>query len=198
MSNSKPIQDKIQDVFVACSNRSGETTGGTCDLQGVVSVFWAAMNNSLSLVDISGVFAMAGSKSHIDSNLFYEFFSGVARVKYPTGLDFREKMLEDIANAKSIRLSLDNPSFLKAIDKNTVKVLLRFDLPLRRCFSSFAGHSVNVGAGLTWEEVKKMSVGMEVDGFIAFASSHSLIPASLSAQVSLSLFYYYFPLVSLI
>jgi hypothetical protein len=33
---------------------------------------------------------------------------------------------------------------------------------------------------LTWDEVKRLSVGMEVDGFVAFAGAHSLIPGSMS------------------
>jgi hypothetical protein len=39
---------------------------------------------------------------------------------------------------------------------------LKYDLPLRRAFSAFAGRGVKVGGGLTWDEVKRMGIGMDV------------------------------------
>ena len=168
------------DVFVLCSNHS-ECDTGYCDLLGVATTFWPVLNNTVSIVDLGGVYAMTGH-TNLNSAIFSEFFSALARVKYPTGHDYREKLLEDVTNGKGVRVNSDNAAFLKTMDKAVIRTLLKFDLPLRRAFSAFA--SQTSGGGLTWEEVKRLSVGMEVSGFIGFLSSQSLIPASLSAPVS--------------
>eukprot|EP00607_Mallomonas_marina_P006689 CAMPEP_0182438286 /NCGR_PEP_ID=MMETSP1167-20130531/85652_1 /TAXON_ID=2988 /ORGANISM="Mallomonas Sp, Strain CCMP3275" /LENGTH=451 /DNA_ID=CAMNT_0024631567 /DNA_START=554 /DNA_END=1906 /DNA_ORIENTATION=+ len=55
-------------------------------------------------------------------------------------------------------------------------------MPLRRVFSNFAGRDITVGGGLTWDEVKRMNIGMEVEGFVVFAGAHSLIPSCLTTQ----------------
>ena len=65
-----------------------------------------------------------------------------------------------------------------------MRVLLKFDMPLRRAFSNFAGRDITVGGGLTWDEVKRLNIGMEIEGFTSFAGAHSLIPSSLSMQVT--------------
>lgn len=178
---SKSLQEKIDEIFLNASS-SSSSPAGTCDFRSVATTFWPILDNSISLVDIAGVFAMTGSADAIDSSLFSEFFSGIARVKYPSGTEFKEKLLDDLHNAKEIKILSDTPSFVKAMDRSVIKVLLKFDLPLRRCFSSFAGQAVNIGGGFTWEEVKRLSVGMEIEGIVAFASSHSLIPSSLTTQ----------------
>jgi hypothetical protein len=178
---SKSLQEKIDEIFLNATS-SSSSAAGTCDFRSLASTFWPVLDNSISLVDIAGVFAMTGSSDSIDSSLFSEFFSGLARVKYPSGSDFKEKLLEDLHNAKETKKLSDTPSFVKAMDRSVIKVLLKFDLPLRRCFGSFAGQAVNIGGGFTWDEVKRLSVGMEIDGIVAFASSHSLIPSSLTTQ----------------
>lgn len=171
----------VDDVFVLCSNHS-ECETGYCDLVGVGTTFWPVLNNTVSIVDLGGVYAMTGH-TNLNSAIFSEFFGAFARVKYPTGHDYREKLLEDVTNGKGIRINSDNPAFLRTMDKAVIRTLLKFDLPLRRAFSAFASRTSG-GGGLTWDEVKRLSVGMEVSGFIGLLSSQSLIPASLSASVS--------------
>jgi hypothetical protein len=168
------------DVFVLCSNHS-ECDTGYCDLLGVATTFWPVLNNTVSIVDLGGVYAMTGH-TNLNSAIFSEFLSALARVKYPTGHDYKERLLEDVTNGKGVRVNSDNAAFVKTMDKAVIRTLLKFDLPLRRAFSAFASQAS--GGGLTWDEVKRLSVGMEVSGFISFLSSQSLIPASLSAAVS--------------
>ena len=181
---NKSSQEKIDDIFVQCSNKS-ESAAGTADFTGISSIFWPILDNSLSLVDLAGVFAIAGSQSaKLDLILFSEFFNGVARVKFPTGSDYREKLLDNFTSVKSMKIQVDSSSssFTKAMDRNVIKVLLKFDISLRRAFCSFAGKNISVGGNLTWDEVKKKSITMELDGFVAFCTFFSVVPGSLSVS----------------
>lgn len=181
---NKSSQEKIDEVFVQCSNKS-ESAAGTADFTGISSIFWPILDNSLSLVDLAGVFAIAGSQnSKIDLILFSEFFNGVARVKSPTGSDYREKLLDNFASIKSMKIQVESSSssFTKAMDRNVIKVLLKFDISLRRTFCSFAGKNISVGGSLTWDEVKKKSISMELDGFVALCTFYSVVPGSLSVS----------------
>ena len=69
------------------------------------------------------------------------------------------------------------------MDKNIVRILLKYDLPIKRAYSNFCGQSVRVGGKLNWEEVKSMSIGMEMDGFVSFAGVYSVIPQYLSTEL---------------
>ena len=46
---------------------------------------------------------------------------------------------------------------------------------------------VTVGGGLSWEEVKSRSIGMEADGYASFAASFGLIPQYMNIQQCLGL-----------
>lgn len=183
MSLSKQSAAAVDDIFVQCCQ--GTSRDGEADFRSLAAVFWPVLDNKLSLVDFAGVFTMScpsSSASSLDSHLFSDFFGGVARMKYPTGGDFVERLLDNVKAARSIKIRHDLPLFAKAMDKHVIRELLKFDIPLRRAFSSFAGQSITIGGGLTWDEVRKHSLGMEVGGFVAFAGAYSLIPSVLTLQ----------------
>jgi hypothetical protein len=105
-------------------------------------------------------------------------------MRYPTNPEFCNLVLDEVRGSKNLRTNTDNPFFSSIMDKNVVRILLKYDLPIRRAYSNFCGQSVRVGGILNWDEVKNLSIGMELDGFISFAGSCSLIPEHVSTQVS--------------
>ena len=170
---------QVDEVFVQCCGRDG-----VADFRNVATVFWPVLENKLSLIDLAGIFTMTTphNSTVLDSLVFPDFFGGVARMKFPTGGDFVDKLLESLKVAKGLKIRQELPLFVKAMDKHVIRELLRFDIPLRRAFSSFAGQSITIGGGLTWDEVKRHTVGMEVGGFTSFAGAYSLIPSTLTLQ----------------
>lgn len=176
MSQSKQnLSASIGDLFFQCSNSSG-----LADFKSIAKNFWCALDNSLSLIDIVGLYTLACNGQEktdsLDINMFAEFLSGSARVKYSSGNDTSEKLVDVIRDGKTLKVAVDSPSFSKIIEKNTLKALLKYDIPLKRVFSAFSGKDVRLGAGLTWNEVKNRSVGMDLDGFASFCGTYGIIP----------------------
>lgn len=174
------IQEKINELFVSCSGSSGST-----DFRAVSRVLWMCLNNSVSIVDLAGVFTVSipgNGMEVLSADLFTEFIKAFARLKYPTSPDFCDALLEEIRGSQGFRLNTDNPSFSLMMDKTVVRVLLKYDLPLRKAYSNFCGQSVRVGGILSWDEVKNLAIGMEIDGFISFAGSYSLVPEHVSTE----------------
>lgn len=153
------IQEKIEEIFALCAGGQNTT-----DFAGVIKNFWPILDNSVSLCDLSGIFTVTNPKGTdtLDLHLFKEFLNGVSRMKYPFEVNHKEKLLADITVARSVTFNVDNTTFQKTMDKSVMRILLKFDMPLRRTFSTFAGRGVKVGGGLTWDEVKKMEIGMDV------------------------------------
>lgn len=179
--NKQESTAKIEEIFLQCCGRDG-----LADFKGVAAVFWPVLDNNVSIIDLAGVFTMTSPSNSegttMDSHIFPDFFHGVARMKYPNGADFSEKLLECLKVAKGVKIRHDLPLFIKVMDKHVIRELLKFDMQLRKAFSGFAGQSITIGGGLTWDEVSRHSVGMEVGGFTSFAGAYSLIPSSFSLQ----------------
>ena len=98
----------------------------------------------------------------LNNDLFTEFIKAFSRLRYPTNPEFCNLVLDEIKGAKGMRANTDNPFFATIMDKNVVRILLKYDLPLRRAYSNFCGQSVRVGGILSWDEVKSLCIGMEV------------------------------------
>lgn len=183
------LTEAIAEAFSKCSVGCVSSSGAPVinDFTAVVKVLWPILDNNVSLCDLSGVFTISSpsrSDGALDLKLFTEFLTALAKIKYPTVGSPVELLLKEITNAKSVHFGSDNALFAKLIDKHVIRVLLKFDLPLRRAFSAFAGDEsmARVGGSLNWEDVKNRNIGMEVQGFTNFASSYSLIPDLLSPQ----------------
>lgn len=181
------LQDKIDEVYVICSQGLGSAT-----FKGIAKIFWPILDNNISLIDLASIFTISAQESlpGLNITLFNEFFHGIAKVKFPNFINNVEKLLEEIQKAKKFTYMHDNILFNKSMDRAVTTVLLTFDFPLRRAFSNYAGDKVKVGGGLSWEEVKKLSIGMEINGFIAFAGAFNLIPESLNINV-INIFYFF-------
>lgn len=153
------LQEKIDSLFVQCSHSQGVAT-----FYGILRILWPLLNNSVSLVDISGVYMVSSqdSSAGLDITQFSEFFQGIARVKYPFESDFCEKFLHDLQSAKSVKVWNDAPIFMKSMDKEVTRLFLSYDFLLRRIFCTYSGPSIKVGAGASWDEVKRLSIGMDV------------------------------------
>jgi hypothetical protein len=137
------------------------------DFTALVKALWPILDNNVSLCDLSGVFTVstpASQQSQLDAKTFAEFLSAISRIKFPQHQNNAalELLMAEITNAKSVHFGSDNALFSKLIDKLVIRVLLKFDLPLRRAFSSFAGPAARVGGGLNWDDVKSQNIGMEV------------------------------------
>jgi len=151
---------------------------------GVAKNFWPLLDNTLTLCELSGIYAIANPRGqdHLDLPLFKNFCNTVSKMKYPGEIHHLEKLIDELISARAMKCAFDNPTFTKSMEKSVMRVLLKFDMPLRRSFSAFAGRGVKIGGGLTWEEVKRMEVGMDLEGFTAFCGAYALIPNSLSLQ----------------
>lgn len=154
------VGDKIDEIFQASSG-----SHGIIELKQIIKIFWSTLNNAVSLVDLAGVFSVSIPSSSINEALtremFQDFFRAFARMKIPSGLDFSEKLLDELRQSKSQK-SLDNAIIASISDKSVIRVFLKYDLPLRRAFATFCGQAVRVGSIVSWDEVKSLSLGMEV------------------------------------
>lgn len=169
--------ERIDELFSICSGSSGV---GTADFKSISRHFWMYLQNSFTLVDVAGIFAVSSNNSDLLTiELFQDFFKAVARVKFPNEVDYCEKLLNDIRNNRN---EIESYTFPIMMDKHIIRILLKYDLPIKRAYSNFCGQSVRVGGKLSWEEVKSMSIGMEIDGFVSFAGVYSVIPQYLSTE----------------
>lgn len=182
------LNEAIVEAFGKCA--TGPSSTGTPvinDFTAVVKVLWPILDNNVSLCDLSGIFTISApsrTDGALDIKLFTEFLTALAKIKYPTVVSPIERLLKEIINAKSVHFGSDSALFAKLIDKQVVRVLLKFDLPLRRAFCAFAGNEsmARVGGNLNWEDVKNKNIGMEMQGFTNFCGSYSMIPDMLSSQ----------------
>ena len=72
--SSKRLADKVDELFKHCSNHA------VVDFRSICKVFWTTLDNSLSIIDLAGIFALSvsGSKSEaLDTELFLQFLNGV-------------------------------------------------------------------------------------------------------------------------
>ena len=71
-------------------------------------------------------------------------------MKFPNEVDYCEKLLNDIRNNRN---EIESYTFPIMMDKHIIRILLKYDLPIKRAYSNFCGQSVRVGGKLSWEEV---------------------------------------------
>lgn len=156
----KRTQERVDNLFTGISG-----SVGMVDLKTVCKMMWMSLTNSVSVVDLAGVFTVSipGVGSDVlTGELFHEFFRAFSRLKYPTGTDFCEKMLDELRSNRGQKINSEAPIFSMLMDKASLRILLKYDLSLRKAFSNFCGQSIRVGGTLSWDEVKSMSIGMEV------------------------------------
>ncbi len=162
--------DRIDELFQAYSNPSGGV-----DMRGAFRLLWKTLTNTVSAVDLAGVFAVSipstSNVEYLSQDLFQDFFKAYARLKYPLGSDFCEKLLDEIRHIKGWKPPPDTGALSSIADKNAIRVLLKYDLPLRRAFSTFCAQSIRVGSSVSWDEVKSLSLGMEVGHIILFSET---------------------------
>ncbi len=191
--------DKIDEYFqLACGSN------GCVDLKAAFKLLWSTLNNSVSAVDLAGVFSISIPSNNpveaLSRDLFHDFLRAYSRLKFPSGGDFVERILEDLRQSKGgIHTGMNPPtsSVIKSTtnaaanahqqqllqqnqihsaesnliysiaDKTLIRVLLKYDLQLRRAYAAFCGQAVRVGGLVSWDEVKSLNLGMEVRHFIS-------------------------------
>lgn len=186
------LQDKIDEIFTICSSSSSI---GTADFKSICRHFWYHLDNSVTIVDLAGVFTVcipSNGAEVLTIDIFPDFIKALARVKYPVDSDYCEKfvmdVLENMKDSNKNNSVSESLTFSLVMDRHVMRTLLKFDIPIRRAFSHFCGQSVRVGGRLNWEEIRSLSIGMEVDGFVAFAGEYSLIPTQMSTDQCEKLF----------
>ncbi len=204
--------DKIDEYFqLACGSN------GCVDLKAAFKLLWSTLNNSVSAVDLAGVFSISIPSNNpveaLSRDLFHDFLRAYSRLKFPSGGDFVERILEDLRQSKGgIHTGMNPPtsSIMKSTtnaaanahqqqllqqnqihsaesnliysiaDKTLIRVLLKYDLQLRRAYAAFCGQAVRVGGLVSWDEVKSLNLGMEVRDTRHFISDDlTLIPSLL-------------------
>ena len=93
------LQESIDEVYVACSQGSGSAT-----FRGITKVFWPILDNSVSLIDLAGVFTVSvpDSATGLNITLFGEFFHGISRIKFPNHANYCESLIELIKTTKNL------------------------------------------------------------------------------------------------
>jgi hypothetical protein len=189
MSKNRTI-DRIDEQFQAACGPNGVT-----DIKSAFKLLWPTLTNSVSAVDLAGVFSISIPSNNpveaLSRELFHDFFKAYARLKFSSGADYAEKLLDELRQTKnqqkaSNQLNPDTNLIYSIADKNVIRVLLKYDLQLRRAFSAFCGQAVRIGGMVSWEEVKNLSLGMELDGLLSLAGAYSLVPQHFSSQVKAS------------
>jgi len=183
---TKRRNTQLDEIFSVCTNGSRDCI----DFPMLMRCFWPLLDNVVSVVDIFNVFTVAcqdGTDATLNITLFEEFFIAFSKMKYSGHPDSFTNLVEDFRKARTVKIIFDIKAFSKMLDKNVIRQLLKYDIPLRRSFSFFAGHAVTIGGGLSWEEVKNRSIGMEADGYASFAASFGLVPQYMNIQQCLGL-----------
>ncbi len=178
---------QLDEIFALVTNGSRDLT----DFPMLMKHFYPLLDNGLTFVDIYGVFTVASSDGpnpdNLDWNHFEEFFIALGKIKYPNSTDSFQRLLDDFQKARQLNIIFEIKAFHKMLERNVLRQLLKYDISLRRSFSYFAGHAVTVGGGLTWDEVKSRSIGMEADGYVSFAASFGIVPQYMNIQQCLGL-----------
>lgn len=184
---SRKRNAQLDEIFALVTNGSRDLT----DFPMLMKHFYPLLDNTLTFVDIYGVFTVASSDGpnpdSLDWSHFEEFFIALGKLKYPKSTESFQKLIDDFQKARQLHIIFEIKAFHKMLDRNVLRQLLKYDLPLRRSFSYFAGHAVTVGGGLSWDEVKSRSIGMEADGYVSFAASFGIIPTYMNIQQCLGL-----------
>lgn len=174
------VAERIDELYQQCCGPNGSV-----DLRTIFKVLWSSLNNQVSLVDLAGVFAVSipGSSSSevLARDIFPDFIRAFARLRYPSGNDFCEKLLDEIGGSRGPRLANESGMLSMLADKQVIRVLLKYDLPLRKAFSVFCAQGMRSGGMVSWDEVRRLLLGMELDGFLSFCGAYSVVPAHFSA-----------------
>ena len=112
------------------------------DFRSVCKVLWSLLDNNINLVDLCSLFTMVMPKGahHMTLDKFCEFANGLGKIRYPHNEDFAERILVEIRRAKLPKISSGELDIVsKVFDRNTIKVLLMYDLPLKSIFCSYIG-----------------------------------------------------------
>ena len=72
-------------------------------------------------------------------------------------------LLDDLDSDVGYFDRLNMHVFDRVLDRNAIHELFKLDSSLKKAYTTFAGDNIiNVDGGLTWEEVRGLSLGMEV------------------------------------
>ena len=159
-------QDRIDQVFARCRDTKGSKNVATFIC--TAKTFWRTLSNSLSLVDLSGIWTIAvssGDDEALDAKLFLDFFCGVARLKYPylSKNDCCEMLLRDLDIETSLPESLNSSIFEMAVDRSAIHELFKCESELKKAFVMFTNDRCdNLDGGNTWEAVGRLSLTIEV------------------------------------
>jgi hypothetical protein len=155
------LLERIDELFHAYCGPNG-----TLDLRSTMKLFWPTLQNSCSMVDLAGLFSVTIPSTNVSETLtvelFQNFFRAFARLKFPTGADFCERLIEELKSVQGNRKQYENGILNQLAEKNVIRILLKYDLQLRRAFSMFSGQAVRIGGVVSWDEVKNLGLGMEV------------------------------------
>lgn len=184
---TKPLLDRIDQVFTRC--RDTKVPKYVATFVSTTKVFWRTLNNSLSLVDLSGIWMITvstGDDENLNGKVFTDFFCGIAMIKHPSLsiCDCCEMLLEDLNVETNLSESLNSALFEKAVDKSAIHELFKCEAVLKKAYLTFAADTLdNVDGGITWEEVTKLSVTMEVgNAFLRRLLSRASITFALFIQ----------------
>lgn len=155
------LVDRIEEIYNQCCGPNGSV-----ELRTVFKLLWPSLSNQVSVVDLAGIYAVSipstSTLEVLTKEIFPDFFRAFARLRFPSGHDFVEKMVEEVGTVRSTRILAEGGAVAQIADKQLVRVLLKYDLPLRKVFSVFSAQGMRTGGLVSWEEVRQLSLGMEV------------------------------------
>ena len=163
---TKLPSDRIDQVFARC--RDIKASKNVATFICTAKTFWRTLNNSLSLVDLSGIWTITVSSEDdegLDTKIFLDFFCAVARLKYPalSKSDCCEMLLRDLDIETNFPDSINSPIFEMAVNRSAIHELFKRESDLKKAFIIFTSDRCdNPDEGNTWEAVGRLSLTIEV------------------------------------
>ena len=183
MMKASELLDRIREIWNKC------TSSKALEFVDVVRLLWPLLDNNCTMVDVAGVWSVAAGDGLMDQTKFGDFLNALAKVRFPNeeGKAACPKLVDEILALLNKKDSpfppgLSSVEFHRSVDRSCLQELLKVDTLLKNAFATFAGESVSMTGSVIWEEVRKMSLGMEVEGYLNFADAYSIIPELLSEK----------------
>lgn len=178
--------DRIKEIW-SLMKKDGTTNPKLLDFTEAVQFVWPLLGNNSTLVDVVGVWTVVAGDGPMDLTKFGDFINALAKVRFQSDVSssacgkFIDEIMASVAKKdETIVPSWFSAEFVRVIDKRCLHELLKVDSLLKTAFSTFAGETVSMTGNVLWDEVKKMSLGMEIEGFLNFSSAYSVVPELLS------------------
>ena len=168
MLKATELLDKVKEIWAVLAKKDVAFTMTFVDM---VRLVWPMMTNSVTLVDVAGVWSIVvGDVGTMDMMKLGDFLNALAKVRNPSsdGKKASSKLMDEILAAltkKDLVMpppGLNSAEFERSTSRQCLHELLKVDTLLKNAFAAFAGDTISMTGTVQWSEVQQMCLGMEV------------------------------------